>query len=94
MRRSRSLAALAVCTRMVSAVDPDQDLLDRLDRKEGPSPTAVIVLSAGLAAFAAVVAYFTLIMTMHANKEVAADTAILIFIASAAALGTGYLKLQ
>jgi hypothetical protein len=75
-------------------VDPDQDLLDRLDRKEGPSRSTVIMLSAGFAVFAAAVAYFTLILTMHATKEVAGDTAILIFIASAVALGTGYLRLH
>jgi hypothetical protein len=78
----------------MSAVDPDQDLLDRLDRKEGPSHFTVIVLSAAFAAFAGAVAYFTLILEMQANKEVAADIAILILIASAVALGTGYLKLQ
>jgi hypothetical protein len=78
----------------MSAVDPDQDLLDRLDRQGGPSHTTVIVLSAGFAAFAAAVAYFTLILAIHANKEVAADIAILVFIASAVALGTGYLRLH
>jgi hypothetical protein len=75
-------------------MDPDQDLLDCLDRKEGPSASAVIALSAGFAAFAGAVAYFTLIVAMHANKEVAADCGILTFIASAVALGTGYLKLH
>jgi hypothetical protein len=78
----------------MSAVDSDQDLLDRLDRKEGPSHSTVIVLTAGFAAFAAAVAYFTLILAMHANKEVAGDIAILVFIASAVALGTGYFRLH
>jgi hypothetical protein len=80
--------------RMVSAVDPDQDLLDRLDRKEGLSPSMGIVLSAGVAALGSAVAYLTLIMEIHANREVAADVAILLFIGSAVALATGYFKLR
>jgi hypothetical protein len=79
---------------MVSAVDRDQDLLDRLDRKEGLSPSMGVVLSAGFAALAAAVAYLTLIMEIHANREVSADVAILLFIGSTVALATGYFKLR
>jgi len=77
-----------------NAVDPDQDLLDKLDRKEGPGTFLTVILGAGLAALAGLVAYFTLKMELRLSGEIAADAAILISIASAALLGTSFFKFR
>jgi hypothetical protein len=75
-------------------VDPDQDLLDKLDRKEGPGTFLTVILGAGLAALAGLVAYFTLKMELRLSGEIAADVAILISIGSAALLGTSFFKFR
>jgi hypothetical protein len=77
-----------------TAMDPDQDLLDRLDRQEGPSALQTIMLGGGLAALAGVVAYGTLKMELSASGEVAADAAILIFIASAVLLAVSHFRFR
>jgi hypothetical protein len=74
------------------AVDPDQDLLDRLDRQEGLGAFSTMVLVGGLAVLAGLVAYFTLKMEMNLSGEIAADAAILVFVVSAALLGISYFK--
>ena len=73
-------------------MDPDQDLRDKLDRQEGPPSFLVTVLVAGLAALAGLVIYFTLKMELRSSGEIAADTAILVFIGSAALLGISFFK--
>jgi hypothetical protein len=75
-------------------VDPDQDLLDRLDRQEGLGTFSIMMLVAGLATLAGLVAYFTLKMELGLSSEIAADCAILIFIGSAALLGISYFKFR
>jgi hypothetical protein len=77
-----------------TTVDPDQELLDRLDRQEGPGTFAVIMLVGGLAALAGLVAYFTVKMQLSLTGEIATDAAILIFIVSAALLGISYFKFR
>jgi hypothetical protein len=79
---------------VTNAVDPDQDLLDRLDRQEGPNALQAVMLGAGLAALAGAVAYFTLRMELSASGEVAADAAILIFIASAVLLAVSHFRFR
>jgi hypothetical protein len=75
-------------------VDPDQDLLDRLDRQEGLGVFSIVMLVGGLAALAGLVAYFTLKLELSLSGEIAADSAILIFIVSAALLGISYFKFR
>jgi hypothetical protein len=75
-----------------NAVDPDQDLLDRLDRQESLGAFGVMMLVGGLAALAGLVTYFTLKLELSLSGEIAADTAILIFSISAALLGISYFK--
>ena len=79
---------------MRNAVDPDQDLLNKLDRQEGPGTILIIVLVAGLAVLAGLVTYFTLKMELRVGVEIAADVAILMFIGSATLLGIGFFKLR
>ena len=73
-------------------MDPDQDLLDRLDRQEGLGAVFTMMLVGGLAALAGLVAYFTLKIEMSLSGEITTDTAILVFVVSAALLGISYFK--
>ena len=75
-------------------MDPDQDLLDKLDRQEGPGWFLVIIGGAGLAALTGLVTYFTLKMELRSSGEIATDAAILMFIGSAALLGIGFFKFR
>ena len=70
-----------------SAMDPDQDLLDRLDRREAGGPIYTLVLVVGLAGLAGIVTYFTLTMELRSSTEIAGDAAALVFIVSATLLG-------
>ena len=79
---------------MTNPVDPDQDLLDRLDRQEGLGTFSMMMLVAGLAALGGLVAYFTLKMQLRLSGELATDAAILIFVVSAALLGFSYFKFR
>jgi len=67
-------------------VDPDQDLLDQLDRREAGGTAFVLAVAAGLAALAGLMTYFTLILELKSSAEVARDTAALVFIISGALL--------
>ena len=71
-------------------MDPDQDLLDQLDRREAGGLALVGVLVGGLAALAGIVTYFTLRMELRASVEIARSAAALVFIVSAALLGVSY----
>jgi hypothetical protein len=79
---------------VTNPVDPDQDLLDRLDRQEGLGTFSMMMLVAGLAALGGLVAYFTLKMQLRLSGELATDAAILIFVVSAALLGFSYFKFR
>jgi hypothetical protein len=92
LRRNRKLErifceAVALDPNVRNAVDPDQDLLDRLDRQEGLGAFSIVMLVSGLATLAGLVAYFTLKMELRFSGEIAADTAILVFVVSVAPLG-------
>jgi hypothetical protein len=71
-------------------VDPDQDLLDKLDRREAGGLYFVSLVVVALAALAGIIAYFTLMLELHANKNVAFDAAVLVFIGSACLFGASY----
>ncbi len=75
-------------------MDPDQDLLDKLDRQEGPGWFLVITGGIGLAALAGLITYFTMKMEFRTSGEIAADIAILMFIGSAALLSVGFFKFR
>ena len=75
-------------------MDPDQDLLDKLDRQEGPGWALVITGGAGLAALTGLITYFTMKWELRATGEIAADIAILMFAGSAALLGLGFYKFR
>lgn len=75
-------------------MDPNQDLLDALDRQEGLAPLLKITVGGVLAALAGAVAYFTLKMQLNVSGEAAADTGILIFIASAILLAISYMRFR
>jgi len=68
-------------------MDPDQDLLDKLDRREAGGPIAALALAGGLAAIAGIITYFTFTMELRSSPEVARDAAVLVSIVSAAVLG-------
>jgi hypothetical protein len=75
-------------------MDPDQDLLDQLDRKAGPSMASVAAMVAGLSVAIGFVVYFTILLQPQANREIALDTAALIAIAAAVMLVTAFRKLR
>ena len=75
-------------------MDPDQDLLDKLDRQEGPGWFLVITGAAGLAALAGLVTYFTMKLELRSTSEIATDVAILMFAGSAALLSIGFFKFR
>jgi hypothetical protein len=69
-------------------MDPDQDLLDQLDRKEGASVATVMAMIIGLSVGAGLVGYFTLLQA--SGRELAADGGGLIAIVAAAGLLVAY----
>lgn len=76
--------------RRYSWMDPDQDLLDQLDRQEAPSMPVIASMIGGMALLAGTVVYFTLSLQPNASRETALDAGVLIAIAAAAALGVGF----
>ena len=66
-----------------TAVDRDQDLLDRLDRQEIAGDLGTVLLAGALGAVAGIVTYLTLRLHFNMSGEVAVDAAMLVFIVSA-----------
>ena len=73
-------------------MDPDQDLLDKLDRQEGPGWFLVITGAVGLAAVAGLITYFTMMLELRTSGEIAVDVTILMFAGSATLLSIGFFK--
>jgi hypothetical protein len=71
-------------------VDPDQDLLDKLDRREAGGLYFVSAVVVALAALTGLIAYFTLMLELQTNRDVALDSAVLVFIGSACLFGASY----
>ena len=67
----------------VPAVDPDQDLLDKMDRKEGLSGPLPIAAGIAILSMAGAVAYFTLKLQLNAS-DAAVDVVMLVLIGSLA----------
>ena len=78
----------------VVPMDPDQDLLDQLDRREAGGLGFAVVVVGGLAVLAALVTYFTLTMELSASTELAGNAAALVFIVSASLLGISYRRFR
>jgi hypothetical protein len=78
----------------VVPMDPDQDLLDQLDRRETGGLAFAIMVMGGLAALAGIITYFTLSMELQAAPEVSRDAAALVFIISAALLGVSHYRFR
>jgi hypothetical protein len=75
-------------------MDPDHDLLDKLDRREAGGPTAALALAGELAAIAGIITYFTFTMELHSSPDIARDPAVLVFIVSAVVLGLRRFRLK
>jgi hypothetical protein len=75
-------------------MDPDQDLLDQLDRREGISAPVATVMTVGFALIVALISYFTFRLELHAVREVAFDGAGLLGVGSIAAILFAYRKLR
>jgi hypothetical protein len=59
-------------------MDPDQDLLDRLDaREEGGTKTVVAVIAA-VSLFAGLIGFFTLQFELRSGREISLDGGVLI----------------
>jgi hypothetical protein len=74
-------------------MDPDQDLLDALDRKEGLSTASVTALIVGMSVLTGTVFYLSL-LTQNFNREIWLDGAVLTTLAVAIGLIFGYRKLR
>jgi len=75
-------------------MDPDQDLLDKLDRQEGLSPYSATGFAAALAVLAGGIAFCTLKLEMDATTEAAVDAAILFVITTGALLALCYSRFR
>jgi len=73
-------------------MDPDQDLLEALDRREGLTGPSLLAMVVGISLFAGGIAYFTL-LNRNVGQELSLDAAGLIVVASAAGLVIAYRKL-
>lgn len=75
-------------------MDPDQDLLDQLDRREAGGLASACLVVGGVAVLASIVAYFTLTIELRSTAEIAGNAAALVFIASATLLGISYRRFR
>jgi hypothetical protein len=75
-------------------MDPDQDILDQLDRQEGPSFPAATALIIAVALVAGAIGYFTIRLELNSSRELATDGGGLIAIVAGAALWISYSKFR
>jgi len=75
-------------------MDPDQDILDQLARKEGGGALSIVALIAGFSLIAGLIGYFTLELELHSSKELTIDGAALTTIAALIILFAAYRKLK
>ncbi len=75
-------------------MDPDQDLLDQLDRQEAPALPITATLIAAMALLSGIVIYFTMVLQPNANRELSLDAAVLLTIAVGSALAVAARKLR
>jgi hypothetical protein len=72
----------------------DQDLLDRLERRERGDFKTVAGLICSISVFAGVITYFTLQFAHNPSRELSLDTSVLIAIGACAALLFTYQKIR
>jgi len=75
-------------------MDPDQDLLDQLDRRENGGIETITALILGISLIAGLVGYFTLRLQLHSGREISLDAGILIAISAGALLALAYRKIR
>jgi len=80
--------------RGIRTMDQDQDLLDRLERRERGGVTTVACLICGISVFAGMITYFTLQFEQNPSRELSLDTSVLIAIGACAALLFTYQKIR
>jgi hypothetical protein len=76
------------------AMDPDQDILDQLDRQEGPGGTTATAIIIAVALVAGAIGYFTIGLEPNSSRELATDGGGLIAIVAGAALWVSYSKFR
>jgi hypothetical protein len=74
-------------------MDPDQDLLDELERRESGGATAATWLIAAMSLLAGTFGYFTLRLELHSSREASLDGGILIAIGAGVLLLAAYRRL-
>ena len=75
-------------------MDPDQDLLDRLEVRETRDVRAVAAVIATVSAVSGLIGYFSLQYELHSGKEASLDGAVLITLAVAFGLFVAYRKID
>jgi hypothetical protein len=89
---NRQFSAVRISILAFRQMDPDQDLLDRLDRREGGGPWAASALMGSFSLLAGLVGYFTLRLELSSSRELSIDGAALIAIAAFVGLFAAYHK--
>jgi hypothetical protein len=75
-------------------MDPDQDLLDRLEVRETRDIRAVAAVIATVSVASGLIGYFTLQYELHSGRESSLDGAVLIILAVAAGLFVAHRKIS
>jgi hypothetical protein len=75
-------------------MDPDQDLLDRIDSKERGGLPATAALVVGIALLAGIIGYLTFKLEFNSRPELALDGGGLIGAVTAVALLVFYIRLS
>jgi hypothetical protein len=73
-------------------MDPDQDILDQLDKREGPSILSVGGLIFATTLFTGAVGYFTVLLQLHSTRELAADAGGLLAVTAGVGMFFAYRK--
>ena len=71
-------------------MDPDQDLLDQLEKRESGGMKTVFILVAAISAVAGIIGYFTLQLELNSGRQISLDSAVLIALGTGALLLAGY----
>lgn len=75
-------------------MDPDQDLLDKLDLREGPRFLSVAALISGMSLIAGALSFLTLRFQLNSSQELSADGAGLVVIAAGIGLTIAYRRFR
>jgi hypothetical protein len=75
-------------------MDQDQDLLDKLDLREGPRVLFIAALIGGLSLIAGALCFLTLRLQLNSSEELSADGASLVIIAAITGLTLAYRRFR